>query len=132
MIALTARLNERDETIIQLQEELDAYDKIHKETEESLEQKAFRCEQLESVLRQNSVNVPFEEAPQIFHGSKEIKRYPPYSDASMNLDGEWNVPYQMLTAEEKISELMQVIDAKDDEIQHYSSHGTRYQNTSTT
>lgn len=32
MIALTARLNERDETIIQLQEELDAYDCIHKES----------------------------------------------------------------------------------------------------
>lgn len=37
MIALTTRLNERDETIIQLQEELDAYDRIHRETEESLE-----------------------------------------------------------------------------------------------
>ena len=33
MIALTARLNERDETIIQLQEELEAYERIHKESE---------------------------------------------------------------------------------------------------
>ena len=33
MIALTTRLNERDETIIQLQDELDAYDRIHRETE---------------------------------------------------------------------------------------------------
>ena len=33
MIALTTRLNERDDTIIQLQEELDAYDK-HWENEE--------------------------------------------------------------------------------------------------
>ena len=33
MIALTARLNERDETIIQLQEELDAFERIHRETE---------------------------------------------------------------------------------------------------
>lgn len=33
MIALTGRLNERDETIIQLQEELDAYDRINRETE---------------------------------------------------------------------------------------------------
>jgi kinesin family protein 3/17 len=39
MIALTARLNERDETILQLQEELDAYDKIHRETEDKLEMK---------------------------------------------------------------------------------------------
>jgi len=37
MIALTARLNERDETIIQLQEELDAYDRIHREAEQVVE-----------------------------------------------------------------------------------------------
>ena len=39
MIALTSRLNERDETIIQLQEELDAYDRITLETEHNLEAK---------------------------------------------------------------------------------------------
>ena len=33
IIALTSRLNERDERIIQLQEELDAYDQIHREAE---------------------------------------------------------------------------------------------------
>ncbi len=42
MIALTTRLNERDETIVQLQEELDAYDRIHRETEEMLENKSSR------------------------------------------------------------------------------------------
>lgn len=42
MIALTTRLNERDESIIQLQEELDAYDRIHRETEEMLENKSAR------------------------------------------------------------------------------------------
>lgn len=131
MIALTARLNERDETIIQLQEELDAYDKIHKETEESLESKSFRCEQLESVLRSNGINIPFEETPQLFHYNKEIKRYPPYSTENLNLDGESYVPLQMLTAEEKISELMQIIDAKDDEVQHYQTHGMRYADTGT-
>ena len=39
MIALTSRLNERDETIIQLQEELDAYDRITLETESNIEAK---------------------------------------------------------------------------------------------
>ena len=39
MIALTARLNERDETIIQLQEELDAYERIHRETEIAVDKK---------------------------------------------------------------------------------------------
>ena len=42
MIALTSRLNERDETIIQLQEELDAYDRIHRETECMIEAKDLR------------------------------------------------------------------------------------------
>lgn len=40
MIALTTRLNERDETIIQLQDELDAYDRIHRETETMLDTKS--------------------------------------------------------------------------------------------
>ena len=39
MIALTSRLNERDETIISLQEELDAYDRITIETEHCIEAK---------------------------------------------------------------------------------------------
>ena len=50
MIALTARLNERDETIIQLQEELDAYDRIHRETEDQLEIKSIYCDELEKAL----------------------------------------------------------------------------------
>jgi kinesin family protein 3/17 len=47
MIALTGRLNERDETIIQLQEELDAYDRINRETEIYMDMKNFRIDQLE-------------------------------------------------------------------------------------
>jgi kinesin family protein 3/17 len=47
MIALTARLNERDETIIQLQEELDAYDRIHRETETLIDSRSNRIIQLE-------------------------------------------------------------------------------------
>lgn len=46
MIALTGRLNERDETIIQLQEELDAYDRLNRDTEQVLEVKNMRIEQL--------------------------------------------------------------------------------------
>jgi hypothetical protein len=46
MIALTSRLNERDETIIQLQEELEAYDRINRDTEQCMELKNYRIEQL--------------------------------------------------------------------------------------
>ena len=55
MIALTTRLNERDESIIQLQEELDAYDRIHRETEEMLEAKTSRVHQLESILQAHKI-----------------------------------------------------------------------------
>ncbi|KAL4507004.1 hypothetical protein ABPG72_001425 [Tetrahymena utriculariae] len=58
MIALTTRLNERDETIIQLQEELDAYDRIHRETEESLEYQIQRNQQLENLLIENDIQFP--------------------------------------------------------------------------
>ena len=61
MIALTTRLNERDETIIQLQEELDAYDRIHYETEEMLEIKNHRVAQLEDMLKINNINVPVQD-----------------------------------------------------------------------
>ena len=46
MIALTARLNERDETIIQLQEELDAYDRVNKESEEVSERRRARVKRI--------------------------------------------------------------------------------------
>jgi prefoldin subunit 5 len=58
MIALTSRLNERDETIISLQEELDAYDKIHRETEQVIDMKQARCQQLEQFISQECKTHP--------------------------------------------------------------------------
>lgn len=58
MIALTSRLNERDETIIQLQEELDAYDRIHKDTEQVIEVKQMRVQQLEDFIRDTCKTEP--------------------------------------------------------------------------
>lgn len=51
MIALTGRLNERDETIIQLQEELDAYDRLNRETEQHIEDKNKRIDQLSTFIQ---------------------------------------------------------------------------------
>lgn len=50
MAALTSRLNERDEQIIQLEEELQALDRIHRETEQLIELKQSRNLQLESFI----------------------------------------------------------------------------------
>ena len=116
MIALTARLNERDETIIQLQEELDAYDKLHRETEESLEGKVAHCQVLESLLKTHNVPIPTDDTPDINY-FKQPKRYAPYSSDSVKLDNSSFVPLQMLTAEEKISELTQIIDNQKGEVE---------------
>jgi len=51
MITFTNRLNERDESIFQLQEELDAYDVLHNDTLLKLEKVYNRCRALEDLLR---------------------------------------------------------------------------------
>jgi ribosome assembly protein YihI (activator of Der GTPase) len=61
MIALTARLNERDETIIQLQEELDAYERIHRETESVVDKKHDRIMLLEHIMSSRGVEVPVDD-----------------------------------------------------------------------
>jgi len=73
MIALTGRLNERDETIIQLQEELDAYDRLNRETEQHIEAKNFRIEQLGSFIQ----NECRREIPpsQFSGGNEELMRH---------------------------------------------------------
>ena len=125
MIALTARLNERDETIIQLQEELDAYDRIHRETEENLEYKSNRCAQLENILRSHKIQMPADETPEL-HYYKEPKRYPPYSTDTVTLDNESFVPLQMLTAEEKINELSHIIENQKSELDRMISSMNTY------
>lgn len=110
MIALTARLNERDETIIQLQEELDAYDRIHKGTEEKLERKAARVQVLESCLSDAGVQSPPEDDDDRLNELQiDVlrKRYPPYAEEG---DGQSDAPLSLLTAEEKIGELMDIIE----------------------
>lgn len=50
MIALTTRLNERDEQIMALQDELDAYDKHQKELEEKLDERTAALIHLQRVV----------------------------------------------------------------------------------
>eukprot|EP01022_Parablepharisma_sp_SALTPOND_P020695 TRINITY_DN3846_c0_g1_i1.p1 TRINITY_DN3846_c0_g1~~TRINITY_DN3846_c0_g1_i1.p1 ORF type:complete len:725 (+),score=104.86 TRINITY_DN3846_c0_g1_i1:732-2906(+) len=112
MIALTARLNERDETIIQLQEELDAYDRIHKETEDKLENRMARVQMLENCLVNGGMQPPpdeeMDERPSEPQMDALRRRYPPYAaDCS---EGPSDGPLSLLTAEEKIAELMDIIE----------------------
>lgn len=83
MIALTSRLNERDETIIQLQEELDAYDRIHKDTEQIIDIKQARAQQLEDFIREECQTEPPPQQHAYFENTVEDPFYPTqvYSNA---------------------------------------------------
>lgn len=109
MIALTNRLNERDETIIYLQEELDAYDKIHRETEMGMENKSGRVEELESYIRANGLSVPEGNVQEVNFTNPQhnLQRYAPYRDEVT--DGETEVPLRLLSGDEKINELNAII-----------------------
>lgn len=61
LMSLAAKLNERDEVNMHLNEELCAYDRITKETEELLEKKARRVEVLENLLKSHKIPIPAEE-----------------------------------------------------------------------
>jgi chromosome segregation ATPase len=92
MIALTSRLNERDETIIQLQEELDAYDRINRETEQYIELKNVRIEQLQQFIKNDcNTEVPpskyYQEEYLIKHfASFNDRKYQPHQDWAGNAD----------------------------------------------
>jgi len=58
MIALTQRLNERDEQIMALQEELDAYDRHQRELEEKLDEKHFALIHLQRVAMEHQASSP--------------------------------------------------------------------------
>lgn len=108
MIALTNRLNERDETIIQLQEELDAYDKIHRESEANIDAKSERIHILEDFIKEHGLEPP--EGGDEFNSERAnftTKRYPPYQSDQI---GDMEVPMKLMTPDEKIEELTQIIE----------------------
>ena len=62
MIALTQRLNERDEQIMALQDELDAYDRHQKELEEKLDEKTAALIHLQRVTMEHNAKSPIKNA----------------------------------------------------------------------
>ena len=59
MIALTQRLVERDEQIMALQDELDAYDRHHKELEEKLDEKTALLIKFQRISMEVNANSPY-------------------------------------------------------------------------
>jgi hypothetical protein len=120
MIALTTKLNERDEAIVQLQEELDAYDKINREQEELIENKNGRVFSLENILRRNNIRIPDDNLNKIekdkYHSRGKLdKLYLPY-EAEKNGKEYENTPMSFLSGEEKIKELKTILKEQEKEI----------------
>ena len=119
MIALTTKLNERDEAIVQLQEELDAYDKINREQEDLIENKNQRVFVLENILRRNNLRIPDDNINQVekekYHSRGKLdKVYLPY-EAEKNVKEFENTPMTLLSGEEKIRELKTLLKEQEKE-----------------
>jgi hypothetical protein len=111
MIALTTRLNERDETILQLQEELDACDQLNRENETFKGMLAKRVKLLEEHLKKNRISVPAIEPDE----EMSLQDHP---DKVKIGDCEtFNVTYSnLLSPNEKIKELAQLADSRKNQI----------------
>ena len=137
MVGLTSSLNERDENIAQLQEEIEAYEKINKEMEEKMKIKDKRILLLEDLLRKNNIEVPEKEKENNIEkvvnkinleeknknlNNKKQKLYMKYIDNNLDIDDKNNDKNNendiniMLTPEEKINELTGIIKEKEKEI----------------
>jgi chromosome segregation ATPase len=110
MIALTTRLNERDEAILQMQEELDAYDKIHKETETVKRGMRRRIKGLEEYITQDGSPLPeFDDDQEDEEEDKEKVKVGDFET--------FNITYNnLLSPDEKIKELTQIADNRKNQI----------------
>jgi hypothetical protein len=106
MIALTTKLNERDENIVQLQEEIDAFDKINREQEDLIDNRNSRISLLENLLMKNKIHYPEDNEiiPHYNSTKRGDKLYLPY-----DADSQEDSPMSLLSAEEKIKELSLIV-----------------------
>ncbi|OQR83544.1 kinesin-like protein [Achlya hypogyna] len=130
MIALTQRLNERDEQIMALQDELDAYDRHQKALEEKLDEKTAQLIHLQRVTMEHNATSPNKNAELIKAlgewGFKQRpfgdggKQYVPYERPTVyNSKGDNNATPPkdvLLSADEKIAELHHVLEAQTAEL----------------
>lgn len=119
MIALTTRLNERDEAIGQLQEELDAYDKIHKEAEIGMEFYKKRVLSLENELKRRNIEVPRDN-----FNYTQTEAVEPNQDERVKFHDieTFNINYKNLSfAQEKIEELKEIAQDRERKIEQLKS-----------
>ena len=113
MIALTTRLNERDEAILQMQEELDAFDRIHRDSESMVNRFKKRVTKLERFLAENKFRIPDEEDEEEDEESEPRQRVKIGDTETFNV-----TTTNLLSPEEKIRELAQLADERKNQIDH--------------
>eukprot|EP00741_Cyanophora_paradoxa_P007814 tig00001214_g7560.t1 len=138
MIALTARLNERDESILALQEELEAYDRHQRMIEEALDQKTAAFLQLQRLTAESGADGAAAAAALLASAGDGFlpralseRRYAPYEDPVLfssasgsavpiggpDGEGDGRPGGKLLTAEEKIGELTGLLEQRKAEMQ---------------
>ena len=131
MNALTYKLNERDEELAQLQEELEAFEKI----DEINEKLKNRIELLEYILTENKIpftldNLNYNKNNKNYFSfkKKNNQSYLPYEveNNSKQYEGK---PIIMLSADEKISELKNIINEQENKIHFLNLLSQKFINT---
>lgn len=137
MNGLTTSLNERDENIAQLQEEIEAYDKITKEQEKVIDNREKRIKLLESILNKNNIDYPKEDEADfnIVSNISEIDQskqrvYFPYNELNEKTKDIKGLSMSnivtVLSADEKIDELNSIVKEKEEEITVMKKISDRY------
>ena len=122
MIALSNKLNERDEIIANLEEQLE----ILNDQETNLNNYSMRINQLEALLIKNKI--PFSNLPKLKKNEDNDKNYLPY-EAETNHKQFDNKPLVMLSSEEKINELRGIISEQENKINYYDVMLKKLMNT---
>ena len=120
MLALTARINERDDTIIQLQEEMDALERINKNHEYNLNQKTNKIFQLKKIMKEKGIiHDAIDTQSDDEDYSLMERKYLPYPvlgaippDVIFGEDEDQDIIMNLMTADEKVDELQNIINQK--------------------
>ena len=135
MNALTYKLNERDEELAQLQEELETFAKI----DEINEKLKNRIDLLEYILTENKIPFPMDNLNYnknnknfnfnyFFSKKKNNQSYLPY-EAESNSKLYEGKPILMLSADEKINELKNIINEQENKIHFLNLVSQKFINT---
>lgn len=117
--SLTTKITDRDETIRLLQEELESTENTASELEDLLVKSEKKLEESADLLRANGVKFDEDGMDEMLKNqnmSQMAKRYLPHH-IEYNTEEDENMPYMLMTAEEKINELRFIVKEQKEELE---------------